>query len=290
MILIVATTSLLFIRRFFFEFFLKTHLLLVILLNCLLWFHVNLGINTPTISLSIASFLWVFQTSFWIGHLLYRNACGTSRKGHAIHSLGPNLPVEAVLLNVNLCRPWTVTPGQYVYVTVPSRHRGGIQAHPYLIAWSLEDSNKTSTDISLLIECRDGFSRQLRLSTEHPSSLILDGPYGKTIDLDRFDKVLMIASGVGIAAHLLAIRHLLKAHDSRKARVRRLTLVWILETTGELVVLTMSSSILMWFRPTYVGARNSSRISGYGLKSENFHHTHVRRHIRESRCLFLPER
>ena len=44
-----------------------------------------------------------------------------------------------------------------------------------------------------------------------------------------------MASGIGIAAHLLAIRHLLQAHEDKTARVRRISLLWFLEQPGKLL-------------------------------------------------------
>ncbi|OCL03054.1 hypothetical protein AOQ84DRAFT_303531, partial [Glonium stellatum] len=90
--------------------------------------------------------------------------------------------------------------------------------------------------IVLLIQQCKGFSNTLT-TAQGRSSAIVDGPYGGTQTLDRFDKVLFIASGIGITAHLLSIKYLLQAHDDQSARVRRLTLVWFLETTGILLIL-----------------------------------------------------
>lgn len=42
-----------------------------------------------------------------------------------------------------------------------------------------------------------------------------------------------IASGLGITAHFLAINHLLRAHENKTARIRRLTLLWFLETRDQ---------------------------------------------------------
>lgn len=99
------------------------------------------------------------------------------------------------------------------------------------MAWSDGGSYQVSKEIYLLIEGRRGFSRALR-QCKDVSSVILDGPYGKSPPLDRFDKVLLIAHGVGIAAHLLTIRHLLRAHEEQTARVRRVSLTWVLENKG----------------------------------------------------------
>lgn len=240
--LVIALLSFYRIRRTWYELFLKTHLLSILSLNIALWFHLTLSINTAALSLSIASLFWIIQTVIWACCLLYRNSGNSGRVDHHIYSFHRERAVDALYLTIGLHRPWKVKPGQYVYVTLPSRHRGGIQAHPYLIVWSEEDSSGRSTSISLLIECRSGFSRQL-LHKEHPRSALLDGPYGATVDLDNFDKVVLIASGIGIAAHVLMLRHLINAHNIKTARVRRLSLYWILNTAckaGLNVIITSS--------------------------------------------------
>ena len=60
----------------------------------------------------------------------------------------------------------------------------------------------------------------------------VDGPYGSVESLEQFDKVFFVASGIGLAAHLLAIRHLIQTHNDKTSRVRRLSLLWFLETEG----------------------------------------------------------
>ena len=100
-----------------------------------------------------------------------------------------------------------------------------------MIAWTDEILGQKSSDFQLLIQCRRGFSDRLRLC-RHPSTVIVDGPYGRETPLKDFDKVLFIAAGGGIAAHLLAIRQLLQAHEDRTARCRRLSLLWVLEHQG----------------------------------------------------------
>ena len=64
-------------------------------------------------------------------------------------------------------------------------------------------------------------------------SAIVNSPYSQMQSLDKFNKVLFVVSRVRIAAYLLLAKHLLKAHKDRSARVRRLSLVWFLETLGE---------------------------------------------------------
>jgi NAD(P)H-flavin reductase len=136
---------------------------------------------------------------------------------------------QALNATITLKKPWKVRPGQYVYLIVPgiARHRAGfMQSHLYVIAWS---ENST---VTLLIQRGSGFSDALFASAVRNSTIIVDGPYGNSTPLDEYDSVLFMASGIGIAAHLLPIRHLLEAYENRSARIRRLTLVWFLETLG----------------------------------------------------------
>jgi len=78
-----------------------------------------------------------------------------------------------------------------------------------------------------------GFSNDVLGHRQRSLAAIVDGPYGRHTDLDHFDKVLIIARGIGPVAHLLAARHLVQAHFDPAARVRRLSLVWILGNKGK---------------------------------------------------------
>lgn len=222
----LALLSILPIRRYMYEIFLKTHLALALVLATTMWLHIRLGKNRGTVLLCSLSGFWILQHTGWLALLFYRNS-GSSRTNIALTKLG----TQALDATIVLRRPWDVKPGQYIYLTLPkvNRHRVGFaQSHPYLIAWSEADS------LTLLIERDSGFSNSLFSCPTNSTSAIVDGPYGNPISLDDYDKVLFVASGIGIAAHLLAIRHLVEAHNDRRSRVRRVTLLWFVETPGEL--------------------------------------------------------
>ena len=142
----------------------------------------------------------------------------------------PDQSIRKVVVSVD--RPWTAKPGQYVYVSAFGSmfHSFGLpQSHPYLIAWA------EANTIVLLVDCYNGFSSRLPADGRFPTSVWIDGPYGNCSDLDDYDKTLFVASGVGVAAHLLTIRQLLKRHQEKKARVRRVTLSWFIEKEGKQV-------------------------------------------------------
>jgi hypothetical protein len=118
-------------------------------------------------------------------------------------------------------------PGEYVYLTLLSiaRHSSSFfQAHLYLIAWYLQDSNKASTTITLLIQRCKGFSNALMIIPSQ-SSAIVNGPYSQMQSLDEFNKVLFIINRVGIAAHLLSAKYLLEVYKDYSACVHRLSLI-----------------------------------------------------------------
>jgi predicted ferric reductase len=231
--------SSLYFRQRVYEIFLKTHLLLALALMVVLWFHVPQKHRRSMTLLAVSSGVWLLQESIWLGRLGYQHLRTSSSKGvHIIKHSSTGSSAEAIGLTLSLKRPWIIRPGQYIYITLPglSRHHGGFaQAHPYIIAWT------EGSEITLLIQRHTGFSNDLFITPRLPSSFIIDGPYGHPRLLSDYDKALFVASGIGVGAHLLAIRELLKAHEDRSARVRRVTLLWFIECIGKFHFLVLES-------------------------------------------------
>ncbi|KAH7033980.1 hypothetical protein B0J12DRAFT_766323 [Macrophomina phaseolina] len=229
----MALVSFLYIRRRFYEAFLFTHACSGPALLALLWFHTTRR-GTPLICLTIASSLWLLQKLTWLVLLFYRNH--GFRAGHQawIIPLQRGLGTAAVRLDIEVLKPWAVQPGQYVYITIPGvdhRRLGFLQAHPYIISWAANDGQKGY--ITIILEGAHGFSQGIIDSRKDNVQVMLDGPYGKQASLHAFDKVLFVACGIGVTAHLLQIRQLLEAHNQSTARVRRITLIWFLYTRSE---------------------------------------------------------
>ncbi|KAF2727578.1 hypothetical protein EJ04DRAFT_594415 [Polyplosphaeria fusca] len=227
----VGCLSFLYVRRYMYEVFLKVHLISALALLGTLYFHKHLLRNRSAIGLGIASGLWLVQQVIRIIRILYRNSGSRTAGSLLLHRFPSlNAPVQCLDATITLKNAWKVEPGQYVYLSLPSisRHRAGfLQSHPYTVAWS-DDAT-----VTLLIQRAAGFSNTIFETSKQQSSVIVDGPYGKEPPIQDFDKVLYIASGIGIAAHLLSIRQLLQDHENQSARVRRLTLLWFLETRGK---------------------------------------------------------
>ncbi|CAI6337037.1 unnamed protein product [Periconia digitata] len=240
---VIIVFSLLFIRRRVYEIFLGTHSLASMALLVLLWLHTDKRNILILCCLSIGSGLNFMQKIIWLSCLIYQN-------------MGAGPPCEASVLQldnqilqviIKLKRPITVESGQYIYLSIPGLRSLGMSIfewHPYMVAWSNVDDaadNSRSMTIVLFIQPRRGLTKELgNMHQEHGSKsrwmkAIVDGPYGSSdlCSLGDYDKVLFMADGIGIAAHLLSIRSLLLAHNDRTARVRRISLVWLVESKDQ---------------------------------------------------------
>ena len=227
--------SVLWLRRVIYEVFAITHKAIALTVLILLWVHIQLHLSLSTVCLSVVTGFWVLQKSIWLVLLVHRNT-GSGLRNTASSYLYSADRSRIAQIRISLRRPLAVSPRQYVYITVPSvphMFLGFFQSHPYMIAWSTTDNNRT--EIVLLINARKGFSRAIGYYQEY-SHIMVDGPYGNTYHFNKYDKILFMASGIGIAAHLIPIRHLICAHNDRSARVRRISLMWILETNSRALI------------------------------------------------------
>jgi predicted ferric reductase len=248
----IAVLSILFVRRILYEFFLQTHFLLSITVLVLLWLHMHQPDTYLLSCLSLATGLSLFQKILWLIYILRRNyGSGPKPRTTIIRFPRSGLDGHVFQVRIDIKKTWKVKPGQYVYLTLPRLRSLGLglfESHPFMIAWAIEDEQARLRTVVLLVQVRRGFTQKLQFSNPL-NSAIIDGPYGgNEVDvLADYDKILLISSGIGIASHLDTARHLLLAHHRQTARVRRLTVLWLLETRGEMNC-TFNSNGLTDFR------------------------------------------
>jgi NAD(P)H-flavin reductase len=58
------------------------------------------------------------------------------------------------------------------------------------------------------------------------SPVLFSSPHGKTVCIDGHEKILMVASGFGIAAQLPHMKRLIHGYNARQLRTRQVHLVW----------------------------------------------------------------
>jgi predicted ferric reductase len=124
---------------------------------------------------------------------------------------------------------------KYVFITASGLSAlSRLQRHPFSIAWWSENLPGHTNELSLLIQPRRGFTRQLlQHSLSHEDLKVwVDGPYGRHLTTDRFRTVILFASGMGIASHLSLIKEIIAQYYARCTSVTRLVLVWQVQHEG----------------------------------------------------------
>lgn len=179
------------------------------------------------------------------------------------------MPGDALRMVVKMARPWTVRPGQHLYLYIPAI--GWWTSHPFSVSWS--DAEEVITDekgipmtyqdviasqkttLSLLVRRRTGFTDKLfqRAQTSIGASVtfraLVEGPYGSIHSMDSYGTVVLFAGGVGITHHVPFVRHLVNGYAEGTVAARRITLVWIIQ----------SPEHLEWVRPWMTSILNMER-------------------------------
>jgi NAD(P)H-flavin reductase len=134
----------------------------------------------------------------------------------------------AIRLRIQCRKPLKVHAGQYINLWIPSASFWSfLQSHPFVvISWA-----ETPQDhLDLLIECRRGLTQKLLYLAQRGqtklSPVLFSGPHGRSICMDNYEKILMVASGFGIAAQLPYLKQLIRGYNARQLRARRVHLVW----------------------------------------------------------------
>ncbi|KAF7621571.1 hypothetical protein AFLA_011866 [Aspergillus flavus NRRL3357] len=199
---------LIFIRRFVYEVFIKSHYLLAVLALFAIWRHVRFQRNFAQLYMLVGSGLLITTTTLhWI-ILIIRNITLDRFGSRAMVSRGRDSQVAQVVIPIN--RPFTVHAGMTVRIWMPGVSLfSWLYSHPFTISWWETDKEGKATSITLLIQKKHGFTKSL---IDHPGKEFItwvDGPYGTSYNMAQYDNVLMVASGVGIIAQIPYIRQLL---------------------------------------------------------------------------------
>ena len=255
-----------------YEVFLRCHQALAVVVAYALWRHVPSQSKLPRIYLLTSSCTFAATFILECSTILYRNVtigCGCSRALIARHN-------HAVRMTIFPARPWKVKAGQYVNVWIPSIDPFAcLQSHPFTIAsWS----NRQPASLEVLIEPRSGFTQRLLdcagdyqeddksrvelhdeferrtfgFARNYPSKpessdfriAFVSGPHGSPAPAGEYGKVVMIASGFGIAAQLSLLKELIQGFNRAEVRTRHIHLVWQLSNLGLLACCSFGADVL----------------------------------------------
>ncbi|KAL3459618.1 hypothetical protein BJX64DRAFT_291124 [Aspergillus heterothallicus] len=229
------------IKRRIYEAFLLQHHICAIIGLIAIWKHTHL---TPK-----QSQWWVIScvaafssTSVFQGiRIVYRNFV-FGRKSKSVRMSVRHNAENIVHVTLNLPRPWMVRAGERVNLGVPSL---GVfyffQTHPFTITWWEENDDGSAFSIALMFRARAGFTWKLYTNPGQDYWAWIDGPFGPSIvqeyglsrDVGDYGHILMVTSGIGIAAQLPYIKELLQRRQQAEIRTQKISLVWQLDRTGD---------------------------------------------------------
>lgn len=164
--------------------------------------------------------------------IIFRNGC-SYRRGSRVTITST---CGMVQLKVHLAKPLQIEPGQFVNLWMPSVSLGAcLQSHPFLVtSWSAEPQRT----LDIFVQPRRGMTRDLLHLARQGAVLenrwaVFGGPYGQTIPAGQYEKVVMVADGVGIAAQLPYLQKLIHGYHARQAFTRRIHLIWQVSDIGK---------------------------------------------------------
>jgi predicted ferric reductase len=209
-------------RLFWYEIFLVLHILLAIVFIVGSWYHVNLleGGHMEWLYASIA--LWAFDRLVrWIRMALLNISWSKGRKARTAHLqiIGP----DAIKAEISVGYNFSYKPGQYIYVYFPRFNFW--ESHPFTIAsYELSKANNSQPTVTLLFRTHGGLTRKLQnylIDGAKELTCLVEGPYGHYCPVDKYDKVLLLAGGVGITAVFPYLQYL------SSLNINRVHFIWI---------------------------------------------------------------
>ena len=115
-----------------------------------------------------------------------------------------------------------------------------LQSHPFVvISWA----ENPQDHVDLFIEPRRGLTRELLYHAQNArakhSPVMFSGPHGKSVCMDSYENILMVATGFGIAAQLPYLKRLIQGYNARQLCARRVHLVWQVRDISKSLNLTI---------------------------------------------------
>ncbi|KAH8587310.1 hypothetical protein B0O99DRAFT_694581 [Bisporella sp. PMI_857] len=231
-----------FLRRRFYEVFLRLHQFLAAATAVSILLHIP-SKPFPRMYLYITGGIFSVTTAIEALIFLYYNGLfqrGKTRKMPRVGEIfkllneDDNGPIQ---LTIDTQTPLKIDAGQYINIFIPSLGvRSIIQSHPFVVtSWT----GKEQTKLELLIEPRRGWTRKLQSRAVAMSRqngglgrVLFTGPHGAIVPIGDYQYILMIATGYGITAQLPLLERLVQGTLAREVRARRVCLVWEFENIG----------------------------------------------------------
>ena len=205
------------IRHRFYEVFLIIHLCLAIVFVYAIYNHTEFVGYHEFIYAVIA--VWAFDRAARIARLFYSGI--NSRAKITVVDTNERI----MRLEIRHSGRWTPKPGQYIFLYVLS-NRKFWESHPFTVFQSPQAEKDGS--ITLMVKAQKGMTDTLYKRTLETGTLdtrvLVEGPYGSKMPVDKYDSSILIAGGIGITAIYLCASSLLMSS------AKTITVCWVLRS------------------------------------------------------------
>ena len=134
---------------------------------------------------------------------------------------------DAIYLHIRPNRPWKFRENQFIYLRFTDLDwRSVFQSHPFYVVWWYK--NGEDDDIAVcLVEKRRGLTKRLSATDENVKKRVLiDGPYGQSFRLHKFESILLFATGTGVTGLISIIAEIFKYPENCPVKLRQIVLFW----------------------------------------------------------------
>ncbi|CAO1599765.1 hypothetical protein XANCAGTX0491_003480 [Xanthoria calcicola] len=225
--LTLGTTALAWVRQKNYFLFFLVHVTASVLILPILYFHVS-HLRTYIIESAIIYLILIAQ----------RNTSVQTTPNAKLTRLSHNLLSITIPLTPSLSNSKTFHPGQHIYLSLPSQTR--LRLNPFTIA----NLPQKDTHIRLVLRALNGTTRLLAntIPSSSPSKtpskpttipLNIEGPYGAAANfpnLATYDRILLVAGGVGATFTVPIYRHLIEQQECIHTKNRTTRFVWAVKS------------------------------------------------------------
>ena len=149
---------------------------------------------------------------------------------------------DQIAIALSLPRFWSIRAGQYINIIIPGvSFWSFLQSHPLTISWWTEGRHPS---LYFLVQPRTGFTKRI-LAIAHPPRIdsegrvtsyqtdyyraFFTGPHGYVVDVKGYNIVVLVATGIGVAAQIPFLKESIQAYNNNTGRTRRVHLIWQLD-------------------------------------------------------------
>ena len=233
-----------FFRRLSYEIFLRLHQGLAVVFIYFTWRHLPSHSVFPRIYVYVPVGFLLLTALLETSLFLYRNGVFPSRsyprasiicEKHDPSNEDYEDKEKPLKIRVALSRPLETKAGQYVNLWLPTVSLlSWTQTHPFMItSWGPGKQDA----LELFVQSHRGLTAKLRARAAWEGSVsytaFVSGPYGHTESVNKYESVLVVASGFGIAGIIPYLKQLLYGYNTCTSRVRRVHFVWQVATIGK---------------------------------------------------------